>query len=104
MSGGTITPPLPQPPPPPAEQPFIKRESPLEAMIEDRILKTRRQVKGIDVATGLLTLLVCTITYLFLAALADHWLISGGLGFWGRFLVWAVLISAAGFYFVKHLW
>src|SRR3989304_6082909 len=104
MSGGTITPPLPQQPPTPGNQPVLVEESPLEAMIEDRIHKTRRQVKGGDIASGLLTFIRGTLSYLFLAALVDHWLIEGGMGFWARFTIWAILVSVAGWYFVKYLW
>ena len=104
MSGGTITPPLPQQSPTPAGQPFVPQESLLGILIEDRILKTRRQVKGVDIIAGLLTLIVGTLTYLFVAALIDHWLVTGGLGFWQRLLLWAILISAAGLYFVKYVW
>ena len=104
MSGGTITPPLPQQSPTPAGQPFVPQESPLGILIEDRILKTRRQVKGIDIIAGLLTLIVGTLTYLFIAALVDHWLVTGGLGFWQRLLLWAILLSAAGLYFIKYVW
>ncbi len=42
--------------------------------------------------------------YLFAAVLADHWLVSGGFGFWGRFLLWAILLVAGGTYFVIKLW
>ncbi len=104
MSGGTTTPPLlPQSPTPPS-QPVVPQQSPQAVLIEDRIHKTRRQVKGVDIIAGLLTLTVGTVTYLFAAALADHWLVAGGLGFWWRLLLWAILIVAAGVYFVKSLW
>lgn len=104
MSGGTITPPLPQESPNPAEEPIVLQQSPQAVMIEDRIYKTRRQVKGVDVIAGLLTIMVGSLVYLFAAALADHWLVSGGLGFWWRFLLWAILIFVVGSYFVKSLW
>jgi hypothetical protein len=104
MSGGTVPPPLPQQSPTPTGQPVVLQESPLGALIEDRILKTRRQVKGVDIIAGLLTLIVGTTTYLFVAALIDHWLVTGGLDFWQRVLIWAILISAAGLYFVKYVW
>jgi hypothetical protein len=104
MSGGIATPPLqPQSPTPPV-QPVVPQESPLTVLIQDRIYKTRRQVKGVDIIAGLLTLIVGALTYLFAAALADHWLVTGGFGFWGRLVLWAILISAAGLYFVKFLW
>ena len=92
MSGGTITPPLLQQSPTPPSQPVVPQQSPQAVLIEDRIHKTRRQVKGVDIIAGLLTLTVGTVTYLFAAALADHWLVTGGLGFWWRLLLWAILI------------
>src|SRR3972149_1822361 len=104
MSGGTIPPPLPQQEPLPVDQAITPQVSPLEALIEDRIHKTRRQVKGVDIISGLMTLAVGTLAYLFVAALVEHWLISGGLGFWGRLLLWAMLIFTAGLYFVKYIW
>ncbi len=104
MSGGTLTPPLPPQMPVPADQPLAPQPSPLETLIEDRILKTRRQVKGVDIIAGLLSLTVGVLLYLFFAALVDHWLVKGGLGFWGRLALWTILIAAAGFYFFKNLW
>jgi hypothetical protein len=104
MSGGIATPPSPPQSPTPPVQPVVPQESPLTVLIQDRIYKTRRQVKGVDIIAGLLTLIVGALTYLFAAALADHWLVTGGLGFWGRLVLWVILISAAGLYFVKFLW
>lgn len=62
--------------------------------IESQIHRTRRQVKGVDVSTSLMMLAVGTLVYLMLVALADHWLVSGGLGFAGRLT--AFLVLAAG--------
>ena len=104
MSGGIITPPAPQQSPTPAEQPIVFQQSPQAVLIEDRIHKTRRQVKGVDIIAGLLTIVVGSLAYLFAAALVDHWLVTGGLGFGWRFLLWAILIFAVGVYCVKSLW
>jgi collagen type III alpha len=104
MSGGTVTPPLSQQSPLSQDQANLTPDSPLEALIEDRILRTRRQVKGVDVISALMALAIGAVAYLFAAALIDHWVIAGGLGFWGRLLLWAILIFAAGLYVVKHLW
>ena len=41
-------------------------------------------MKGVDVAGGLLVLAVGTVAYLLAVAVMDHWVIAGGLGFWGR--------------------
>ena len=62
--------------------------------------QTRRQVKGVDIAGGLVTLAIGVLAYLLAAAVIDHWLIVGGLGFWGRLLLWLGLVGAAGTYFV----
>jgi len=104
MSGGTLTPPLSSQSPTPSNEPVIPQESPLGALIEDRIHKTRRQVKGVDIIAGLITLIVGILTYLFVAAIIDHWLVTGGLGFWGRLVLWGFLIAAVSLYCVKHLW
>jgi collagen type III alpha len=104
MSGGTTTPPLSDQSPTPPCQPVAPQPSPQAVLIEDRIHKTRRQVKGVDIIAGLLTLTVGALSYLFVTSLVDHWLVTGGLGFWWRFLLWAILVIAAGLYFVKALW
>lgn len=102
MSSGIETPPL--PPAPDAGKPPIPPPTPSERLIEERLRQTRRQVKGVDIITGLMTLLVCGSIYLFAAALADHWLFTGGLGFWGRLVLWTILLAAGGVYFVLKVW
>ncbi|MBN2475425.1 MAG: hypothetical protein JXB62_12510, partial [Pirellulales bacterium] len=77
--------------------------APHEAFIENRLRQTRRQVKGVDLAGGLITLAIGTLVCLLAAALVDHWVVSGGLGFWGRLLILAGLLLAAGFYCVRFI-
>ena len=88
MSSGTLSPPQGQPGPP-------VDPDPREAFIDNRLRRTRRQVKGVDIATGLLVLLIGTLGYLFAAAIIDHWLIAGGLGFWGRLVLLLGLLGGA---------
>ena len=85
----------------PPNLPNVVQESPLGMLIEDRIHKTRRQVKGVDIIAGLMTLAVGTLVYLFAAAIIDHWLVTGGLGFWGRLSCWLFLISADRILFLQ---
>ncbi|HJT30578.1 MAG TPA: hypothetical protein VJ783_00825 [Pirellulales bacterium] len=66
--------------------------------IESQIHRTRRQVKGVDLSTSLMLLAVGTLVYLMLVALADHWLVSGGLGFAGRLTAFLVLAAGVTFY------
>ena len=97
MSSGIVTPPPPPAtpvPPPPTE---------CEVVINQRLQQTQRQVKGVDIAGGLITLAIGVLAYLLAAAVIDHWLIVGGLGFWGRLGLWLVLVAAAGTYFACRL-
>ncbi len=74
-----------------------------ETFIEDRIQRTRREVMGLDLAAGLITLAAGVLAYLLAIAVVDHWLIPGGLGFAGRLLLFAGLIGAAGYYFARGI-
>ncbi len=98
MATGTVL-----PPPPPADSPAKKRAAQAESLIDDRIQRTRRQVRGVEIVSGLLTLAVGTLAYLLAAALADHWLVTGGLGFWGRLLLMAGLVLGGGWYFAVRV-
>ena len=76
---------------------------PRESIVDDRLRKTQQQVRGVDVAAGLLTLVIGSVAYLFVAALIDHWLLVGGLGFWGRLLTLFVLLALGGAYFYHNV-
>ena len=62
--------------------------------IEGQLRKTRRQVRAVDLASAILILIAGTLGYLFTAALVDHWLVSGGMGYAGRTMAWVVFLSA----------
>jgi len=96
MSSGTV------PPPPRPAEPQPGPPS-YEAFIDDRLRRTRRQVKGVDVGGGLIVLLIGTLAYLLAAAVIDHWVISGGLGFWGRLWLLLGLLVGAGWYFARRI-
>ena len=98
MSSGIATPPSP-PPETPAAVP-----SDYEVVIDRRLQQTRRHVTSVDITGGLLTLAIGVLAYLLAAAAIDHWVVAGGLGFWGRLVLWLALVGAAGTYFVLHLW
>ena len=98
MSSGIVT-----PPPLPPDVPLAAPPTEYEGYIDQRLRQTRRQVKSVDIAVGLATLAVGALLYLFAAALADHWLIVGGLGFWGRWLLWLGFVGAAGTFFALRV-
>jgi collagen type III alpha len=61
--------------------------------IESQLHRTRRQVKGVDIASSLMLLAVASLAYLMLVALADHWLVTGGLGFASRVAAFGLLAA-----------
>ncbi len=70
--------------------------------IEAQLRKTRGHVRTVDVAANLMVLAAGTLAFFLVAALFDHWLITGGLGFWGRTLFLAAyVVSALGFLAVR---
>lgn len=77
--------------------------SPDELFIDDRLLRTRRQVKTVDLAAGILALAICVLVYLLAGAVADQWVVPGGLGFWSRLLFFAGLLAISSFWFVWRL-
>jgi hypothetical protein len=104
MSNGNPSPPSLPPEAEKAPPVAVPVASPYEKLIDERLRQTRRQVKSVDITSGLITLVAGSLIYLFAAALADHWLLTGGFGFWGRFLLWTILLAAAGTYFVVKIW
>ena len=94
MSSGTVAPPPAEPKP---EQPSY------EAFIDERLRRTRRQVRGVDIVGGLILLLIGTLVYLLGAVVVDQWVISGGLGFWGRLFLLLVLLAGVGYYFARFI-
>jgi hypothetical protein len=66
--------------------------------IDAQLRKTRSHVRSVDIATSLMVLAAGTLAYILLAAVFDHWIVAGGLGFWGRTLFLAVYLLAAAAY------
>src|SRR6185312_11004227 len=102
MAAGTSapTPPSPAPDaPPPRSGKFIE----YDRYIESQLRKTRRQVKGIDLAASLMLLAAGSMFYLMLAALTDQWLVPGGLGFGGRVACLSLFVAGVLAYVVLRL-
>jgi hypothetical protein len=74
-----------------------------EEFIESQLRRTRSHVRSVDLAAGVMLLLAGTLSYFLLAALIDHWLVSGGLGFWGRLILWFGLLAGAGWWTFSHI-
>ncbi len=83
--------------------PQVKSGDEYEALIQQRIEQIRRQVRAVDLAAGLLAVSVLALSYLFLAAIADHWIIPGGLPLWGRALLFVGLVVLILGYFYRRV-
>ncbi|NQU21337.1 MAG: hypothetical protein HQ567_08650, partial [Candidatus Nealsonbacteria bacterium] len=103
MASGTVTPPQIGADDQNQAGPNQAGSAQVDHFIEERLRQTRRQVKGVDIAGGLMTLAIGTLAYLLAAAVIDHWIVSGGLGFAGRLLLLMVLIASATGYFVRYV-
>lgn len=64
--------------------------------IDGQLRKTRARVKWVDFWTSLVLLGIGVLGYLLVAALIDHWIIPGGLGFFGRLLLLVGLLAGVG--------
>lgn len=66
--------------------------------IEKRLEHTRRQVRLVDVGSGLVLLAAASLFFFLAVAVADHWLFPHGLGFTARLLLWVVWVAVAGWF------
>ena len=84
---------------PEAREPFTTRTTvrhvDYDKYIDKQLRRTRRQVRTVDLSSAILILVAGVLGYLLLATLVDHWLVSGGLGYAGRTLAWAICLTAA---------
>lgn len=71
--------------------------------IDSQLRKTRGHVRSVDLTGSLMALVAGTLGFILLAALVDHWVISGGLGFWGRMLFLAAYIGGALYYLITQI-
>lgn len=88
---------------PPPDAPPRSSVGPQAVTIDKRIQQTRRQLKLNDFLTGFLALVAGLLGYLLLAAVADHWLVSGGFGFRSRLVLFLGLVGGAGWYCFRFL-
>jgi len=79
--------------PPPARDPRRGgRVVEYQQYIDDQLGRTRRRVMWVDLWTALTTLAVGFTAYLLVSAVIDHWIVPGGLGSVGR---WLLMIGLA---------
>lgn len=74
-----------------------------DRFVDKRIEKTRRVVKMADLFASFAVLLIGVISLLLVAAVAEHWLISGGFGTNERTGLWAIMLIGSGVYFARYI-
>ncbi|QDV80186.1 hypothetical protein [Botrimarina mediterranea] len=91
------------PPTSPASLKGTANPSGYDQFVDSRIAKTRTAVKSADVATGIVALIAWALVVLLVAAVADHWIVAGGLDRWERYALWGVGLAGAGLYVATRL-
>ncbi|HVJ86467.1 MAG TPA: hypothetical protein VM452_12535, partial [Caulifigura sp.] len=84
---------------PPAGNRFVE----FDEFIDYQLTKASRSIQSTDVLVGVVGLALGLTVYLFVFILADHWLISGGLGTVARGLYWLVGAVAMGYWVATRL-
>lgn len=79
------------PPPAPAPRRSSAEDEQLDRFIAERIGRTRNEVRLVEVFAGMMTWLASVLACLMALVVCDHWLVSGGLGFWPRMLALGTL-------------
>ena len=79
----------------PSKKPGTESDGQSSQFIDQRIDKTRNQLRLHDVVYGLLLILIGALAFLIVMALIDHWVIA--LGHAGRAIAFLILIAGVSF-------
>src|SRR5687768_14725096 len=82
------------PPPKPISPALLDSEH----YIDGQIRRTRRALKLVDLATGLITLAIGLLLFVLVAAVLDQWVVPGGLSDSGRLALFSVMLVGVGWY------
>src|SRR6187455_556370 len=94
---------MPAPMPPPVAAPANGKLVEYEAFIESQLRKTRSHVWSVELAGALMLLAAGTLGYFFAAGLVDHWVVPGGLGFWGRLTALFVFLVLVALFLARQV-
>lgn len=72
--------------------------------VDQHISRTGRAVKAVDIGYALLRLVVVVSAALLVAALAEHWLVTGGFSSGVRYLFFVLLAMLSAHWFVREMW
>ena len=67
-------------------------------LVDQQIHRTRRALKGVDLAAGMIMLVIGALSFLLTMAMLEHWVIPGGWGSTGRAITFSLLIAGVAWY------
>lgn len=82
------------PPPKPTNPVLIDSEG----YIDQQISRTRRSLKLLDLAAGVMTLMIGLLGFILVGAVIDQWIVPGGLGTFGRATLFGVMLIGVLWY------
>jgi collagen type III alpha len=85
---------------PPLPAPSRGRLVEYDEFIEAQLRKTRGQVRMVDLAGALMTLMAGGLLFLLAAALVDHWVVRGGMAPWARWAALTLFVVSGAAYLV----
>jgi len=73
-------------------------------LVDQQIHRTRRALKGVDLAAGMIMLVIGALSFLLTMAMLEHWVIPGGWGSTGRAITFSLLIAGVAWYSWRIFW
>ncbi len=74
-----------------------------DQFIDGQLRRMRGQVKAVEIAQGMTNLAVGALVFFLLAIGLDHWIVRGGLGLFGRFVLFTAGATASVCYFAMTI-
>lgn len=74
-----------------------------EEYIQFQLKLARQGIRGADLLTGAVGAVLLIVSYLLLFAVTDHWVIPGGWGPTGRYVLWSAFIAGLSWWGWRHL-
>jgi len=79
---------------PPTGNRFVE----FDEFIDYQLTKASKSIQSTDILVGVVGAGLGLTLYLFIFILADHWLVTGGLGPWARAIYWGLGFGALGYW------
>ena len=89
---------------PPANVPSAEVPRAEERFVDEQIRSTRRALKLVDLATGIITLVIGVLVFLLAAVMLEQWIVPGGWSSTAREVLFVALVSGASWYSWRMFW